>query len=211
MRKTTIALAMTIGIFGVVAPAHAGSPRSGQLACFDGASEGSGNGICTDNGDGSYTLLIHEDANGTDYAGVYLLNKSLTGKRFADIANLGFSYSGDTAGGSPRFSLPIVGADGRDGWVFVDAPSCNDGAGNVAPLTDASCVVSGYLWNADNTVQQFSYTSWADFLAGETDATVGHRSSFVIFDWAPGGEASNAEGSVTVSDIALGKTTQKQR
>jgi hypothetical protein len=112
------------------------------------------------------------------------------------------------SGGSPRYSIPVLNAEGNDGYVFIDAASCNDGAGLVAPLTDATCVVSGYVWTdfqddpatpeIEYSPESFYYTSWADFLAGEPDLTV--RPGYATFIIA------DQPGTVTVSDVQLSRT-----
>ena len=196
MRKIVIGSAVIVGFLGLLAPAASAAPapdRSGQLACFTG-----GTGSCT--GDGSsYTLAKPAGTNSSAYAGVYLTNKSLSNRSFAEIGALGFDFNGDTAGGSPRFSIPIKGG----GYVFVDAQSCNDTdspdavTGTVDPINDPTCVVSGYL--ADGT--SFSYSSWSDFLAGQPGLVVGNGYAFVIYDWSTD---DSTGGSVTVSNIALG-------
>ena len=185
------------------------SPKSSQLACFEG-----GDGTCTPEGAGSFELAIPANGNYTSYAGVYLRNKSLAGKPFASLSSLSFDYDGDITGGSPRFSLQVIGSDGRDGWVFVDAQSCDADADNtVDPINQVDCVVSGYYWNADDTQESFYYSSWSAFLGGEEGATVGSENPFVIYDFAPGGTApaytDNPAGSVTVSDIVLGNAKQR--
>jgi hypothetical protein len=177
----------TIALLGLGGVAQAApSPKSNQLTCFDGTSDGGGfNGVCTRNGGGSFTL--NNNDNDTEpnnaYAGVSVEHSALTGMRFADITQLGFSYSGDISGGSPRYSLPVAGG----GYVFIDAASCNDGAGHVAPLTDSTCAVqspTGY------------YSSYAAFTTAEPGLAVGDAGSFIVAD---------QPGIVTVSNIQLGR------
>ena len=207
MHKLVAAAAIAAaGIAVVAAPGANAEPssKSSQLACFDGTTDGVADGSCVRDSS-SFVLDANNESADPDgaYAGVYLTNKSLSGKSFATVTSLGFSYDGAVSGGSPRFSLPIVGSDGRDGWVFIDAASCNDGEGHVAPLADPTCVVSGYYWNPDGSAEQtegFYYTNWSDFLAGEPGAEFGSNYAFVIAD---------QPGIVTVSNVVLGNAKQR--
>ena len=76
------------------------------------------------------------------------------------------------------------------------------------PLTDTTCVVSGYLWTdwqddpntaeIEYTPESFYYNSWADFLAGiGSTLTVGDNYAFIIAD---------QPGTVVLSDIKLART-----
>ena len=206
MHKLVAAAAIAAAGFAVVAAPGANaapSPKPNQSVCFTG-----GGGTCTALGGGAFTLGIPASGNYSSYAGVTVSSKSLTGTAFADLTKVQFTYEGDIAGGSPRYSLKVVGADGRDGWVFVDAASCDDnGDGVVDPLDEPACVVSGYFFNTDGSTESFYYTSWDAFLAEESGAVLGDRKPFVVYDFAPGGTApeyaDNPEGSVTVSEIFL--------
>lgn len=188
-RISTAVLALAVGgatVLGFSVSANADpSTKANQLSCF----EGDG-GTCTHNGGNDFTL-----SNGTDeYSGVDIHQRGYVGKHFSELS-LGFSYEGDVSGGSPRFSIPVLESDGpRDGYVFIDAPTCNDGAGNVAPRTTTECAVSGYYFEADGSVvDTFSYSSYDAFLAGEGDPTV-FATPFVIAD---------QPGTVRVFDIAF--------
>ena len=205
MNKLIAAAAIAAGIAVVAAPGAnaAPSPKPNQSVCFTG-----GAGTCTSTGGGTFTLGIPANGNYTSYAGVTVSSKSLTGTAFADLTKVQFAYEGDVTGGSPRYSLKVVDTDGRDGWVFVDAASCDANEdGIVNPLDEADCVVSGYFFNADDTTESFYYSSWDEFLAGEPGAVLGDRKPFVVYDFASGGTApdytDNPAGSVTVSDIFL--------
>lgn len=191
MRKRYTIGAIAVGLAGLVAPAAQAAPneKANQPLCFtdDSGSE------CIRQGS-KFTIV--NDGPG-EYGGVYVEEQSLAGSAFSDIKQLGFTYSGDVSGGSPRLSIPILGGDGRDGWVFIDAASCNDGAGAVAPLTDPTCVVSGYYHNADNTTDGFYYESWDAFVAGEEGSTVGDWYTFIVAD---------QPGTVTIGSVKLGRT-----
>lgn len=198
MRKTLILfIALLTAIGGVslfVSQGATAAPKT-SLKCF-GTDSGS---ECISNKNGSFTLV--NDAG--EYSGVYVPGKSIAGKSFSSVTQLQFNYDGDISGGSPRFTLPIIDATGRDGWVFIDAPTCNiadntssPSAGLVSPLVDPSCAVSGYVWNADNTTEGFYYASWQDFLAGVGGTSkIGTNTPFIIADQA---------GTVTVSNAVFG-------
>jgi hypothetical protein len=186
---------LTIAAVAALGVATAGTAQSASgLKCF-GQESGS---TCTSTKAG-YELVV-----GTgQYAGVYIPGQGLNGKSLAGITSLQFNYTCDISGGSPRFTLSVIDGSGRDGWLFIDAASCNVGdntaspsTGLVSPLVDASCAVSGYYWNSDNTTSGFYYTSWQNFLASSdgTSARFFSNNSFVIADQA---------GSVTVSNISV--------
>lgn len=202
-RISTAVFALAVGgatVLGFSASANADpSPTANQQICFDGASEGAGNGVCTRNKNGDFTL---SNAAPGDYSGVYVPRSGFVGKHFSEIT-LGFSYDGDTAGGSPRYSIPVLESDGpRDGYVFIDAPTCNDGAGQVAPNSDPTCAVSGYYYEANGSVvDSFYYGSYDAFLAGEGDPTVFDAIPFVIAD---------QPGTVRVFDIKLDRVAPGQ-
>jgi hypothetical protein len=186
-------------VLGLVTLAPAAQSAT-SLKCF-GTESGS---TCTPLKNGAFTLS--NDAG--EYSGVYVPDSGLNGKLYSSISKLQFNYSGDISGGSPRFTLPILAADGRDGWVFIDAASCNvadnstsPSTGLVSPLVDPSCAVSGYLFNADSTTEGFYYTSWNAFMAGVgSGARFFSNNPFVIADQA---------GTVTVSNIQLATSGKK--
>lgn len=177
-RISTAVFALAVGgatVLGFSVSANAApETKANQLSCFEG-----GGGDCTRNGGNDFTL-----ANPVldDYSGVHISQRGFVGKHFSELS-LGFSYDGDTSGGSPRFSIPVLESDGpRDGYVFIDAASCNDLDGHVAPRTTTACAVSGYYFEADGTVvEQFYYSSYDAFLAGEGDPTV-FATPFVVAD-----------------------------
>jgi hypothetical protein len=195
MRRTLFVSVVLVTIAVVGQPAGAASDRSAtagnKLLCFDGASEGAGNGVCVLGAGGSATLT--NPAAG-DYAGVYVANTNLDGKSIADINQLSFTYSGATSGGSPRITFPIdLDGDGLwDDFVSADAVTCTDGtatAGTVDVINDPTCLVS---LNAGP-----SYASWAAFVAAYPDATVATDAlPFVIAD---------QPGTVNVSDVRIGR------
>jgi hypothetical protein len=190
-----LALLTALGGISLIVGQSASAASKTSLKCF-GTESGS---ECIANKDGSFTLV-----NGAgEYSGVYIPGQRLAGKAFATVSQLRFNYDGDISGGSPRFTLPIIDSTGRDGWVFIDASSCNiadntssPSSGLVSPLVDPSCAVSGYVWNADNTTEGFYYGSWQDFLAGiGGSAVIGSNTPFLIADQG---------GTVSVSNVVFG-------
>jgi hypothetical protein len=182
-RISTAVFALAVGgatVLGFSVSANAApSQKANKLTCFDGDG-----GVCTRNGSNDFTLST--GAGG--YSGAYVPQSGFVGRSFSEIS-LGFSYDGDVSGGSPRYSIPVdYDGDGAgEGYVFIDAPTCNDGAGNVAPNSDPTCAVQtpmGY------------YQSYADFLAAEPTATVADNIPFVIAD---------QPGTVRVFDIQLAR------
>jgi hypothetical protein len=186
------------GTGAMAAPATTKATTSGnKLQCFDGASEGYGNGVCSLRANGTATLT--NPAAG-DYSGVYVLNNNVAGKRLADINQLGFSFTGDSTGGSPRITFPVdIDGDGAwDDFVSADALGCSDGAGNVDVINDTTCLVSfnGGSGPAAN--------SWAEFVALNPTVRVSNDGQvpFVIADQA---------GSYQVSNVRIGRSTAKTR
>jgi hypothetical protein len=179
----------------------AASPVAGtagnKLQCFDGETEGFGNGVCTLTDDGA-TLF---NAAAGDYSGVYIANSNLEGKKLNTINKLAFSYAsatGDVSGGSPRITFPIdLNGDGLwDDFVSADAVGCTDGdafSGTVDVINDPTCQVS---LNGGGT-----YESWAAFVAAYPTATVATDAiSFIIAD---------QPGSFTITNVQLGKGPAK--
>lgn len=169
----TVALAaLGLVTFGSAAQA-APSSQSNSLTCFDGASEGVGNGVCTRHG-GAFTLS--NPAPG-DYSGVYVENQNLAGQSVRALG-LTYTYAGTTGGGSPRFSIPLVGG----GYAYVDA-TCDANADGIVSLQEPGCVIAdsnGYYGPAS------AYTG-----------VVASGYTFLVAD---------QPGTVTVSNINLGRT-----
>jgi len=124
------------------------------------------------------------------YSGVYFQPSALTGDALGDITALSFNYTGSpTEGNGPRFSLPVdADTDGTmdgatDFYLFIDARDCNNGAGLVDVIKDATCTI---FWTSGPVS---GVTNWAT-LAGDhptwTLATVasenGGTTPFIIAD-----------------------------
>jgi hypothetical protein len=170
--------------------AAAANANGNKLQCFSGTTDGgSYGGTCSVTKDGVATLNNMDGDPDGSYSGVYLQNSNLDGKRLSDVNQLGFSYTGVAGAGAPRISLPIdTDANGTtDFYAFIAALYCNDGAGNVDAINDATCTI--YAGSE-------SFANWAAMLAAHPDWRVGESLPFIIAD---------EPGHWTVSNVRLGK------
>ena len=189
MRKALLtALVAAVALIGA-SVALAESENGNKLSCFSGTEDGF-NGTCTFTADGAELDNVDGDRNpGNNYSGVYLQNSNLDGKALANVNKLSFRYTGDGAtAGSPRFSLPIDTGSGTTAfYAFVSAYYCNDGAGLVDALNDATCTIFA---------GSESFANWGALLAAHPDWRVGPNLPFVI---------AEDPGLWTVSQVQLGK------
>lgn len=140
------------------------APGQNKIQCFDGTTDGGYNGVCTLNSKGAKgsATLNNVDSDSdpyNNYSGVYTANSNMYGKTLGNVGQLSFSYTGDAAtAGSPRFSLPIdsTGDGITDYWAFISAYYCNDGAGFVDAMNDATCTIY---------VGSESFANWSDWVA----------------------------------------------
>ena len=112
----------------------------------------------------------HNDAG--EYSGVYL--KARNGARKVASVKFSSDYAGDTAGGAPRFTIPIDTDHDRtvDAYAFVDAINCGD-HGTVS-TTDADCKVF---------IGSEVFDNWAAFVAAHPTYRVPPRAiPFIIAD-----------------------------
>ncbi len=190
-----IALALA---FAVTANAAAPTTAPGQnkLKCFDGPSEGTiygGDCVLTSNGARGPATLDNTDGDvDGSYSGVYVDNSNLNGKNIGEVTQLSFSYTGTATAGSPRLSIPVdTNGDGTpDGYLFVSAFYCNDGAGLVDAINDPSCTIY-------TNFSSESFDNWADLVATYPTWFIANDSPiFIVADDA---------GMWTVSNVKLGK------
>lgn len=110
-----------------------------------------------------------------EFSGVFLKSRSQSGKSLAAV-DFSFAYSGSTAGGAPRFSIPLDtgSTESVTPFAFVDALNCGD-TGVVD--TDASnCQV---FLNFSNE----SFANWDAFAAAHPTWRIAPGSiPFVIAD-----------------------------
>jgi hypothetical protein len=176
-------------------------PGQNKLLCFSGTldtadNEGYGpyTGTCTLQGKGARgpATLNNNDGDSdpyNNYSGVYIETPYLSGTALADVNKLQFNYTGEATPGSPRFSILVQ--DGADQfYAYVSAYYCNDGAGAVDVINDATCTI--YTSNGQ------SYENWDAFVAAYPGATiaVGDYPVFIIAD---------DPGIWTVSGVKIGR------
>ena len=141
-------------------------------------------------GDGVVTIsgsTVTIDNGAGQYGGVYLKSRSTSGKKLSAV-DFSFTNSGDTAGGAPRFSIPIdTDADGStdNGYAFIDVNNCGS---NTVSTESATCQV---FFNSEPA----GYANWNAFAAAHPTWRVDPSGiPFVIAD---------APGQYAVSDISL--------
>ncbi len=167
------------------------APGKNPLTCFAVGPDGA----CTSNGK---TATI--DTTGGLYAGVYLpgFNTSFYGVRTALVTKLSNTFTGPL-GIDPHWSIPIddrtdsTAPDGfTDYFVFTTFADCNNGAGLVDVINDATCTI--YKGNT-------AYVNWAAFVTANpnTYIALSDNYAFIIAD------GSGAPGVWTISNVAVGK------
>lgn len=154
-------LALTVG-FNPAFAATDTAPGQNKLICFDGTTDGLGNGgTCVIKGKGARGPATLNNTDGDldgSYSGVYVEASTLYNQSLSHITQLSFNYTGDATAGSPRLSIPIdTNSDGTsDGYLFVSAYYCNDGEGTVDVINDNSCTIytnfSGESWENWNAL-----------------------------------------------------------
>jgi hypothetical protein len=189
----SIALTLTFA-----APASAAgvktAPGQNKIQCFDGTTDGGYGGHCTLNSKGAKGAATLDNTDGNvsgSYSGVYTANSNMYGKTLGEVKQLSFSYTGTATAGAPRFSIPVStdGDSTTDVWVYVSAYYCNDGAGYVDAVNDATCTI--YLSNGE------FFENWAAFQAAHPTWTIADDNYvFVIAD---------EPGYWTVSGVTFGK------
>jgi hypothetical protein len=123
--------------------------------------------------------------NGTgEYGGVFLNSRSLSAKPL-NAVHLSFDSSGDTAGGAPRFSIPIDDGSTVLKYAFLDMLGCGSTTGTVS--TD--------LANCHVNFNSVDYANWDAFAtANPTFRIAPGQIPFIIAD---------EPGSYAVSNIDL--------
>jgi hypothetical protein len=170
MRRLSILVAL-IASLAIAVPAMAAPPT--KLLTF-------GNGDVTIS-DGTVTLANDP----AEYSGVYLNSRSQSGKPLHAVS-FSFNYSGDVAGGAPRFSIPID-TDGNgtvDGYAFIDAINC--GLTGTVSTESSTCMV---FFGSE------TFANWDAFAAAHPDYRIAPGSiPFIIAD---------QPGTYTITDIDL--------
>jgi hypothetical protein len=191
-----------VASFAFITTSNAANTPPGQnkLVCFSGADdEYNSNGTCTFQGKGARGPATLNNIDGDDnpynnYSGVYVESAYLSGTALKDVTKLQFTYTGTATAGSPRFSV-LIDEDGDSnttddqGYAFIGAYYCNDGAGNVDAINDQTCTI--YYGSS-------SYENWGAFVAAYPDATIaeGEAPVYIVADDA---------GMWTISGVKLGR------
>lgn len=208
MRKSMyMHTAAAFGVLTVLAlamPVSAGptSPGQNKLQCFDGVTDGFGNGgTCTldsHGSKGSATLNLSSGDPDGDYAGVYTLESGLYGSLLTDITQISYHYSGTIAPlpGNLSYNIPIdTDGDGdTDFYAFVDAFYCPGKNAVVDIVKDSACGIyeGGVTFRAN----------WAALLAANPGAKVATDNFVFIVAERTGSEPSAIW---TVSNVKFGK------
>ncbi len=172
------------------------APGQNKVQCFDGTTDGGYNGVCTLNSNGAKgSATLNNNDNDTDpynnYSGIYTATSNMYSQMLGEVSHLSFMYTGDAAtAGSPRFSIPIS-TDGNstyDVYAFVSAYYCNDGAGLVDVINDATCTIY---------VGSESFDNWAAFVAAHPTWTIATDAYVFLIADDP--------GVWTVNNVTFGK------
>ncbi len=184
---TVFALALT-----ATAAKPATAPGQNKLLCFSGTQDTEDgltgdviyNGTCTLQGNGARGPATLNNVDGDEdpynnYSGVYVENSTMYGTALGDISQLSFNYTGEATAGSPRISIPLDldGNGSTDAWAFAAAYYCNDGAGVVDVIHDATCTIY---------VGETSYENWAALVAAYPDAVIANDNYVFIVADDPG-------------------------
>ena len=110
----------------------------------------------------------------------------------SDTSQLSFLYTGEATAGSPRFSIPVdTNSDGTsDGYLFVSAYYCNDGAGLVDVINDPTCTMY-------TNFSAESFDNWADLIATHPDWEIANDAYVFLIADDP--------GIWTVNNVKFGK------
>jgi hypothetical protein len=162
-----VAAVAAIGFGGVAASASAN-----KLQTF-------GTGVVTVTGD---SATIVNDAG--EYGGVYINSRSQSAKPL-NAVHLSFDSTGDSAGGAPRFSIPIDDGTNVLKYAFIGVLNCGYSTGTVS--TDLpNCMVN---------FNSVDYASWDAFASqNPTFRIAPGQIPFIIAD---------QPGSYAVSNIDL--------
>jgi hypothetical protein len=169
MRRSSILLAL-VASFAIAIPAAAAPPI--RLLAF-----GTGDVMILSN----TSATLDNDAG--EYSGVYL--NAPRAPRPLESISYSFTYTGDVAGGAPRFSIPID-TDGNgtvEGYAFLDAINC--GLTGTVSTESSTCLV---YFGPD------VYANWDAFAAANPDYRIAPGSiPFIIADQAGHYEISNID------------------
>jgi len=136
-------LAPAIALIGVIALASTVT-ANGKLFTF-------GTGVVTIH---RGTVTLENDPG--EYSGVYVKSQNLSGKKLRYV-HVSFVSSGDTAGGAPRFSIPLNTGhtESVEPYAFLDVNNCGSA---LVSTTNSRCKV--FL-----NFSSESFDNWADLVA----------------------------------------------
>lgn len=199
-----IAIASMLALSFPAGAAQPAAPGKNPLTCSETLPDN-----CTSNGK---TATIDTTIGGA--AAVYLpgYNTSFYGVRTALVTKLSNTVTGSALGIDPRWSIPIddttynnvdgnldlvidSGDDGyTDYFLFVSLADCNNGAGLVDVINDATCTIN----RSDSPT---TYPNWSTYIAANTNTNIAALDyfAFIIAD------GSGAPGVWTISNVNVGK------
>jgi hypothetical protein len=109
-----------------------------------------------------------------EYSGVYVKSQNLSGKKLRFV-RVSFVSSGDTAGGAPRFSIPLNTGhtESVTPYAFLDVNNCGSA---LVSTTNPRCKVSLNFSNE-------TFDNWADLVATHPTWRIPkHGIPFIIAD-----------------------------
>ncbi len=178
------ALMLVSGINFADAAGQSAAPGKNPLTCFGEPT------ACTSSGK---VATLNTNNGG---AGVYLpgFNSSFYGVRTALVTKLSNTVSGDALGIDPRWSIPIdTDNDGYTNFfAFVSFADCNNGAGLVDVINDATCTIYR---------DSVAYPNWSTMVTANPNdyIALNDNYAFIIAD------LSGVPGTWTIGSVQVGK------
>lgn len=201
MKKITYGIGIFVLALMFVTVVNAAAPNTApgqnKLLCFDGPSEFTiYGGDCTMMGNGARGPATLDNTDGDvdgSYSGVYVENSNMYGALLSDVTQLSFNYTGEATAGAPRYSIPVDTNNDEitDGYLFVSAYYCNDGAGFVDVINDTTCTIY-------TNFSAESFDNWADLIATHPTWSVSNDGAYVFI-------IADEPGTWTVSGVKFGK------
>jgi hypothetical protein len=186
MRKTMLALGSAFAVLTLFASSAVAAPELRTFGTGEVTLEGNDATIVIDTG---------------EFGGVFERGRGQGGEALDDVV-FSFTSSGDVAGGSPRFSIPIDTDDpgnSVNAFAFIDAAGCGatvgDNPTNVATLVSTTSTTCSVNFDGDD------FANWDAFAEANPDFRVAlGQVAFIIADTVPPGFTS---GTYEISNIVL--------
>jgi hypothetical protein len=162
MRRLSPALALLVGLVLAIALAGVSTAAPSKYRTFGTGEVSFGGGTAT----------LANDSG--EYSGIYLRGKPLSARRLSGV-HISFRSTGDTAGGAPRFSIPLNTGhtESVTPFAFLDVNNCG---GPVVSTDDPDCKV--FL-----NFSSESFDNWDDLVATHPSWRVTRRGiPFIIAD-----------------------------